>query len=519
VWRWFRIGLAGAAALLLLLAVWTPTHRRGPPVVSRSVTLSEFDAARALARAEESPSLVVDRRNQRLVYLSDVDLTTGACRFSVSLDGGRTWRREQAPRLDPYTRNCAMGSGRPQNVRTELAQAPNGTLLYAFQGNDPAASGSRSVLVARSRDAGRSWSTTVVDAGPRVAEPEDAILNYMAHLAVDPKDPDLVYVMWRRSYPFVDPSLGFRPSRAFYAASHDGGATFGRATQLLDFDLGADGPRPLIVGDTVYAFYRQAAPPLPAEASSQPSPTPPLTRLFVAASRDEGRTWARSEIAAARDASDPVPAYDPGRKQFYVVWHDNRRDELDVWFSSSSDAVSWSQPKLLNDDPRGMRVGQHYPQVSLSPSGRIDVAWYDWRDDPFPAPAVGVGNVLGTFTSRGKVASVYLTSSRDGGRTWSANVRANDELIDRTVGTWANNYDVLAPPAIASTARGAVAAWSDTRNATALSQTQDIGVSTVTFETVTPARVTGLQAALVGILVGSGVAMWAALLIVRRPVK
>jgi hypothetical protein len=87
------------------------------------------------------------------------------------------------------------------------------------------------------------------------------------------------------------------------------------------------------------------------------------------------------------------------------------------------------------------------------------------------------------------------------------------------VGTWANNYDVLAPPAIASTNRGAVVAWSDTRNATVLSQSQDIAVATVTFETVTPARVTGLQAALVGILVGSGIAMWAALLIVRRRLR
>jgi hypothetical protein len=288
---------------------------------------------------------------------------------------------------------------------------------------------------------------------------------------------------------------------------------------VLDFDLATDGPHPLVVGDAVYAFYRQAAPPTPAQASLLPTATPPLTRLFVAVSRDRGRTWSRSEIAAARDASEPAVAYDARRKQFYAVWHDNRRDELDVWFSSSSDAVSWSQPKILNDDPPGMRVGQHYPQISLSPGGRIDVAWYDWCDDPFPAPAVGTGNVLSTFTNRGKVSSVYLTSSGDGGKTWSPNVRANDELIDRTVGTWANNYDVLAPPAIASTSRGAVVAWSDTRNATVLSQSQDIAVTTVTFETVTPARVTGLQAALVGILVGSGIAMWGALLIVRRPLR
>src|SRR5436853_4525579 len=110
-----------------------PSHRRGPAVVGRSVTLSEFDSTRPLARSDEAPSLVVDRDNPRLVYLSDVDLITGACRFSVSLDGGVTWRKESAPQLDPYTRNGAFGSGRPQNVRTELSQGPDGTIFYVFQ--------------------------------------------------------------------------------------------------------------------------------------------------------------------------------------------------------------------------------------------------------------------------------------------------------------------------------------------------------------------------------------------------
>jgi hypothetical protein len=264
----------------------------------------------------------------------------------------------------------------------------------------------------------------------------------------------------------------------------------------------------------VYAFYRQLPPPLPS-VDTGPAPTPPLTRLFAAASRDGGRTWARAEIAAARDASEPVPAYDPERKRFYAVWHDNRQEELDVWFSSSPDAVTWSPPQRLNDDPPGTRVGQHFPQLSLSPSGRIDVAWYDWRDEPLPPATVGAGNVLALFASRGKVASVYLTTSADGGRTWARNVRVNDQLIDRTVGTWANNYDVLAPPAIVSLRRGALVAWSDTRHATVIDQSQDIATATVTYETVKAVRVTGLQAALAGTMLGLGVAMWIAVLIVR----
>jgi hypothetical protein len=239
----------------------------------------------------------------------------------------------------------------------------------------------------------------------------------------------------------------------------------------------------------------------------------------VAASRDGGRSRARSEIAAARDASAPVPVYDPKRKLLHVAWHDNRRDELDVWYSSSADGVAWTQPHQLNDDPPGTRVGQHFPKISISRSGRLDVAWYDWRDDPFPAPSVGGGNVLGLFTNRGKLASVYYTSSRDGGRTWSRNVRVNDQLIDRTVGTWANSYDVVVPPAIASTPTGAVVVWSDTRSATAVSQSQDLVAARVTVEAVRGVRVTGWHAVLIGLVGGAAAAMWAAVLLMRRQAK
>lgn len=515
MWRWLRIGLAAAAVVLLLVAVWTPEPQSGPPTVGRAVQTDGAAPARPLVRSHEAPSLLVDRRSPRTVYLSGVDLVTGACTFSVSLDGGSTWRAENAPRLEPYTRNCALGSAHPQNVRTELAQGPDGTLYYVFQGNDPGAGGARSVLVGRSKDGGRTWSTTLVDAAPTVASPGDAELDFEGHIAVDPDHPKVLYVMWRRSFAADDPTVPARPNRPYFAVSHDGGATFGPPTLLLDVDLGFDGPRPLIVDGTVYAFYLQVPPPLP-PSSPLPSPTPPLARLFVAASHDAGKSWAKSEIAAAREASEPDPVYDAKRKRFDVVWHDNRREELDVWYSSSSDAVTWSQPRQLNDDPTGTRVGQDYPQISISPSGRLDVAWYDWRDDPFPAPTVAPGNVLGLFTDRGKLSSVYMTSSTDGGRTWTRNVRVNDQLIDRTVGTWANNYDVLAPPAIASTRSTAIVAWSDTREATAVSQSQDIVAAKVTFETVRGVRVTGWMAILVGLVIGAAAAMWAGVLVMRR---
>jgi hypothetical protein len=154
--------------------------------------------------------------------------------------------------------------------------------------------------------------------------------------------------------------------------------------------------------------------------------------------------------------------------------------------------------------------------MSMSANGRIDVAWYDWREDPFPPSTVGNGQTLSLFSNRGKFAAVFMTSSRDGGASWTPNTRVNDVPIDRTIGSWINNADVMAPVAVASFDTGAVVAWSDTRNGNAISNTQDIFTSTVTFGKPVTRRVTGFQAGLVGVLIGLGLAMCLALYLARR---
>ncbi len=54
--------------------------------------------------------------------------------------------------------------------------------------------------------------------------------------------------------------------------------------------------------------------------------------------------------------------------------------------------------------------------MDVSPEGRIDVVWYDTRDDP------------GNWRS-----SLYYSNSIDGGATWTANRRLTDSF-DTTVG-------------------------------------------------------------------------------------
>ena len=501
--------------LALVAGACSSTEAKGAATPSKNVQVDQFDKVLPLSRDHEGPALLIDKDDPNTVYLGNTEMTTGECRFYVSTNQGLSWRQENAPVLLPYTKNCAQGRATSQNLRQELSQGPDGTIYNVFQANADERNGSRSVLIGRSKDGGRSWETSVIDPGAIAPEMGQQMeVNFEAHIAIDPANPKTIYAQWRRSFNRFTPA---KPTRPYMSTSTDGGATWSPPQLMFEKNNGFDGPRPIVVGNKLYTFYRESAPAASTDPNA-PAPTePPTTKLYVNTSTDGGKTWTKDvEIARANDASEVYPLYDRERQQFYVVWHDNRDKELDVYFSKSKDGESWSQPKLLNDDPRGTRVGQHYPQISLSKNGRIDVAWYDWRDDPFPPPTIGAGNTLSLFTNRGKVASVYMTSSRDGGDSWTKNTKVNDVPIDRTVGSWINNIDVMSPVAIASFNNGAIVAWSDTRNGNAINQTQDIFTSTVTFGKVKPRKVTGLQAGLAGGLFGLGLAMCLAVLLIRR---
>lgn len=505
--------LFAACVLGVMVGACSDSAGKGAATPGSAVQVNRAEQVLPLTRDEEGPALLVDKDDPNTVYLAYSEMVSGACRFAVSSDGGRTWRSEVAPELQPYTQNCAMGYATSQNLRTELIQGPDGTIYNVFQANAPDRNGSRSVLVGRSSDGGRTWRTVAIDPGNRAPEPGvEMEVNFEGHVAIDPANSKRMYAMWRRSFNRFTPA---KPTRPYMAISDDAGATWSAPQLMFERNSGFDGPRPVVVGDRLFAFWRESAPPT-GTGGSEPLLAPPATRLFSSVSADQGKTWVDHEITNANDASEPIPLYDRGRGVFHVVWHDNRTNELDVYYSSSQDGVSWAEPKRLNDDPEDTKYGQHYPQISMSPNGRLDVAWYDWREDPFPPSTVGNGQTLSLFSNRGKFASVYLTSSRDGGATWTPNTRVNDVPIDRTIGSWINNMDVMAPVAVASSDAGAIVAWSDTRNGNAISNTQDIFTSTVTFGAADVRRVTGFQAGVVGVLIGLGLAMCLALILTRR---
>jgi hypothetical protein len=174
------------------------------------------------------------------------------------------------------------------------------------------------------------------------------------------------------------------------AVSRNRGASWSRPlTVPTPQALGPKNPWPMIaVGPdgVVYLSYVSYG------ATSADGATVPAT-LWVARSRDDGRTWTGFDKVADTTAiaSCCVPgttlhrsivqylAVSPDRPgHVYVAWNEVRAGQVDVRVASSRDGGrSWTAPLTVNDD-RGA-ANQFSATVAAGPKGAVVVGFYDLR--------------------------------------------------------------------------------------------------------------------------------------------
>lgn len=499
------IGIFGG---LVLAVASTATVAAAGPSSAPNVEATHDTAA---SRTNVSPVLLRDRSDPNTVYMAEAEMQQAQCRFYISHDAGKTWTQGATPNLSPYS--CTPGSIHPAQYSLNLAQASNGTILYALQAN--AADGTHSVFLARSGDGGGTWRVSPVDIVPTAAQATGpVVMDIGPRVAVDPANPSDVYVTWRRT----DGRVAGHPrgpyARPWLASSTDGGATFSSPVLVSQSDVGDFGPAILVSGGSVYTFF----PANPDGSSIAPA------QILAAVSSDHGHTWTQHVISSAPSADPMSAVYDTQRQQFDVAWDDNRLGNLDVWYSHSSDGTTWSSPRRLNSDPPSDRRGHYFPQLALTPDGRLVAAWYDFRNDPSPAPTPSKGaTALDEGSNLGQWEDVYAAWSADGGATWSPNIRVTDLSIDRTKGTWNGQYFFLAPPALAANESTAVVAWSDTRLGNAATSSQDIFTGNVAFNPASAAITSPIPLWLwlligtaIGLTLGAGAALLVASRVMRR---
>jgi hypothetical protein len=393
-----------------------------------------------------------------------------------------------------------------------------------------------SAILARTTNLGEKWTTTLVENDRGKSGPTATTVTSVPGLAVDTSGPrDIVSVGFSRSYPEAPSGDPLRNPHVMVATSTDAGATFGEPVDLNTFDR----PTLTINGKPYQLFMRTgfgapflnahdgvllaaAGPDFPFNDQPQPPPeaganlTPgswyayPMPQL-IGRSTDHGKTWTITTLG------DPILA---GTGSFTGLgWSQKGGDKgtfvatyaatpatsptialADIVVQRSTDGgVTWTSPLAIDDDPPEMNATGFYPQLSVAPNGRVDVAWTDDRE-----------------TSDFHFNERYSYST-DGGVTWAPNVKVSDAPINFNFGV-SFNSDIRQPNGVASTNQYAIVGWADTRLANDVSQTQDNFASAVQFAPLPTTRNTTAPviAAIFGGLVVAGIVLLVVLQMRKR---
>ncbi len=472
------------AATALAVAMQGTSMAADPARVTQpvQVTKADLDPQRTYA----APYLAVHPDDPETIVGGTLEFRSKQCSLIRSTNGGTTWTLlDDPPVLSSYPYCLANNS----NIfQAPLAWGSENTLYMASVAWDVQDTRSKaSVALHRSTDLGDSWESFMVrDARPTDGDKQESNRPVTGVVVDTSGAEDVVYVTWRQGIS-NQPAGSSIPSHAMVAISTDGGRTFGPARRIAD---GAYTPQVLSSATstaTTLPTTTTTAPPAgslserpdaaanfgsgnngvaiddegtfyaawPTSASNQVGRRP-ATGIFLSSTSDRGQTWAHHQISGFgfENRGNVQLAWSPDggdNGSLHVVYEATDQPEVnsyaDIWHQRSTDGgQTWSEPKsITGSNPRDL-YGKFVPMVTAASNGRVDVSWWDTRDDP------GI-----------RANDVYYTYSTDAGESFATPIRMTDQTIDRRFGVWGNNFDQNSPPGMASADEYAIVGWDDTR--------------------------------------------------------
>jgi hypothetical protein len=474
-----RIAASLAAAAIVAVPASVGAQTPGPRLTSPvRATVDDL----APTRTYSAPYLLVDPANERNVVAAAVEMRTRLCRLFRSADAGQTWRLLDALPGTPSYPFCFNTAG--MQTETPIAWGRDSTLYYGLNGWDTQDGGQRaniSVLVAKSTDLGDSWTTKIVRDARGLTGAATENNTPVSSIAVDTSGArDVVYVTWRKALPEqTNPPFQRAP---MLAVSTDAGDTWsepidlqGKYPKTIKNAAGADVPYVMSFNAPSLATNDKGSLfviwPLNTVGITPAPPAP----IIIGKTADRGATWEFNDVSPPSPYTEHVnilkwsPAGGP-QGSLHVVYEDKpnqtpRGADRDIYYQrSTDDGKTWTQPKMLNDDNPAELALQITPNIDVTPDGRVDAVWWDFRDD------------------RGAIATdVYYTYSTDNGDSWSKNTRLTDKSVSRRIGVW-TGADIRQPPGVASLKEYAIVGWDDTRFGDETTHTQDIFTRVAQFE-------------------------------------
>jgi hypothetical protein len=507
--RSFVLG-ASVVALAASIGVAGPARAAGTPVVEndRQVTASP-DPARLFL----SPAIAISPSDPNTLAIFVGDARNGGCGLYVSHDGGLSWVQTTQTVMPADKPFCVQRNFGPAY---SLHFASNGTLYVGVDGSAPqdTPNGGIAGLLAKTTDLGLTHQTYVsASIQPYMntlanGTPNNGLEQWREpSLAVDPNNPQKLYAGWRLW--MTSPVFQGLPQRAYLSTSNDGGITWSTPADVLrnaiddataaklniafsgNNNLTTDVPMMVVGADgTAYAFIKEGA---PRAAAGQPANK---NRIFMMKSTDGGKTWKFSVASPGfTSLGIPDPVIAPNG-DIYLVFDSRGNSSTaasNAFFIKSTDkGATWSSPVNLIDTKVQSSSNQYMPGISVAPDGRIDVAWFDFRDDPFytPGPTTGMGS-----SANQRYGDVYYTYSNDGGKTWAPNMRLTDRSSDYKIGATFANSDIRGPMGVASANYAAFVTWPDSRASSAVGDAEDAYMTRVRFSSAPGATAKGTASA------------------------
>ncbi len=234
-----RVNVAGAAMLLgiLLPASASAAQAKDIPTVTDAVQVTPDPS---ILRAHVEPQIARSPKTGALVAVEADVRGSRDCVVHVSFDDGRSWTEGGKPLVAPLSDCTSHADYGPYYT---LAFDGNGTLDMAIEASDRADfdkirnDAPRSMFFARSADDGRSFTTVTVFQAP-AGDPNKAN-NKGATLAIDPNDPNRIYMGWRQG---AFGATATEKLKTMISSSADAGKTWGAPVDVSD-QRGGDYPR------------------------------------------------------------------------------------------------------------------------------------------------------------------------------------------------------------------------------------------------------------------------------------
>jgi hypothetical protein len=331
---------------------------------------------------QAEPSIVVDGQGRIFAGWKEMNDIGGANRvaFGRSLDGGRTWKKTLVEVATPDQRQSDPWLAFDESDRVYFARTQ--TVCQSYR--DCRSPG---LVVSRSDDGGLVW-------GPMVNIHDRSEFADKASIQSDGNG--TIYATYSAAGPDAPRNMKIITTR-----SVDGGATWGPSSVLVN---GLNPFAPAVAarpnGTAHIVWWAPVSAVLPGG------------NIMASSSTDRGATWgapvrvnsvAGSAVFYGGDYPNRIPYPWPGTNSggsLFVAWADKGKGEYNIVVARSDDGgTTWSAPVQVNDVDAG---DQWMAVLAVDPNDVLHAAWFDAR----------TGNI-----------NLYYANSRDGGRTWSTNLR------------------------------------------------------------------------------------------------